>query len=252
MPELSAWPYPRLIAHRGGGRCAPENTLGAMREGFDRGYRMVEFDVKLSRDGVLVLMHDDTVERTCNGTGVVAAMDYAQLAQLDAGYATRAALPRFVGEPVPTLAAVLAFCAANGVAVSIEIKPNPGEAASTGAAAAACARAWASHFALPPLLSSFEAEAIAAAQRTAPDLPRAHLFAREKLAADWLVRLARYECAALDTHHTDLSPQIVANAHAAGYRVRCYTVNEAERMRELIAWGVDSLFTDAIDTIAPQ
>ena len=49
-----------------------------------------------------------------------------------------------------------------------------------------------------------------------------------------------------------MSPQIVANAHAAGYRVRCYTVNEAERVRELLAWGVDSIFTDAIDIIAPQ
>jgi glycerophosphoryl diester phosphodiesterase len=249
MPELPAWPYPRLIAHRGGGRCAPENTLGAMREGFDRGYRLVEFDVKRSRDGVLVLMHDDTVERTCNGTGAVAAMDYARLAQLDAGYATRATLPRFVGESVPTLDAVLAFCAANAVAVNIEIKPNPGEAAATGAAAAACARVWAPHFVVPPLLSSFEPEAIAAAQRAAPELPRAYLFGRGKLPGDWLARLAQYDCVALDVHHTDLNAQLVSRAHAAGYRVLSYTVNDPERVRDLFAWGVDSIFTDAIDKI---
>ena len=80
-----AWPYPRIFAHRGGGTLAPENTLAAFRLGQSLGYRAHEFDVKLSKDNVAVLLHDATLERTTNGTGRAADFDYAQLAKLDAG-----------------------------------------------------------------------------------------------------------------------------------------------------------------------
>ncbi|XOT98372.1 glycerophosphodiester phosphodiesterase family protein, partial [Alcaligenes pakistanensis] len=64
------WPYPALIAHRGAGKVAPENTLAAMRVGAQNGFHMMEYDVKLSRDGVPVLLHDDELERTSNGQGM--------------------------------------------------------------------------------------------------------------------------------------------------------------------------------------
>ena len=64
---MKAWPYPRIVAHRGGGKLAPENTLAAIRLGQSLGYAMHEFDVKLSRDGIAFLLHDDTLERTTNG-----------------------------------------------------------------------------------------------------------------------------------------------------------------------------------------
>ena len=66
----AAWPYPRWVAHRGAGKLAPENTLAAFRLGAAHGYRMFECDVKLSADGVLFLMHDATLERTTNGSGI--------------------------------------------------------------------------------------------------------------------------------------------------------------------------------------
>ena len=82
---LSEWPYPRLVAHRCGGTLAPENTLA----GFDAcrryGYRMVEFDAKLSADEQLFLLHDDTLDRTTNGRGDAAKHTWTQLAALDAG-----------------------------------------------------------------------------------------------------------------------------------------------------------------------
>ena len=82
---LPTWPYSRHIAHRGGGRLAPENTLAAMRVGAEHGFTMFEYDVKLSRDNVLVLMHDDDVDRTSNGHGPAAAKTFSELAQLDFG-----------------------------------------------------------------------------------------------------------------------------------------------------------------------
>ncbi|TPE96155.1 glycerophosphodiester phosphodiesterase, partial [Burkholderia pseudomallei] len=85
MTNLQTWPYPRVVAHRGGGALAPENTLAALDAGAHYGHKMVEFDAKLSADGVAFLLHDDTVERTSNGAGAARDMRYAALEALDAG-----------------------------------------------------------------------------------------------------------------------------------------------------------------------
>src|SRR5690606_33557813 len=79
------WPYPALIAHRGAGRHAPENTLAAFRLGAHHGFMMMEYDVKLSRDGVALLLHDDTLDRTSNTQGNAADHTWAELAAVDAG-----------------------------------------------------------------------------------------------------------------------------------------------------------------------
>lgn len=134
---LPAWPYPRAIAHRGAGKLAPENTLAAFRHGAGFGYRMFEFDVKLSGDGVAVLLHDATLERTTSGHGRIDALSFGQIAQLDAGSWHS---PAFAGEPVPTLAAVARYLRANGLLANIEIKPVPGTEWRTGAALALDAR----------------------------------------------------------------------------------------------------------------
>src|SRR5690349_16823232 len=86
-PALVAppWPYPRLAAHRGAGKLAPENTLAAFRLGYAHGYRMVEFDVKLAGDGVSFLLHDATLDRTTTGNGRADALGWRELSQLDAG-----------------------------------------------------------------------------------------------------------------------------------------------------------------------
>ena len=92
MGGLPAWPYPRLAAHRGAGKLAPENTLAALRLGHAHGYRMAEIDVKLSADGVAFLLHDDTLDRTSNGRGRADALTWRELAQLDR--MTPATVPR--------------------------------------------------------------------------------------------------------------------------------------------------------------
>jgi glycerophosphoryl diester phosphodiesterase len=118
---VNDWPYPRLCAHRGAGKLAPENTLAAFRLGHSHGYRMVEFDVKLSADGVAFLLHDDTLDRTTNGRGRADAHTWRELSQLDAGSWHS---PAYAGEPLPTLAAVARWSLAHDVAVNIEIKPT--------------------------------------------------------------------------------------------------------------------------------
>ncbi len=247
LAMMTTWPYPRHIAHRGAGKLAPENTLAALRAGASFDYRMFEFDVKLSGDGKPVLMHDATLDRTTSGSGRVDAMTLAELAALDAGGWHS---PAYAAEPIPTLTAIARYTRANGFHVNIEIKPVPGTETRTGAAVALDAlKLWAG-VPMPPLLSSFSEEALAAARDVAPDLPRALLL--DKLPPDWLERLRRLDCVALDANHAELDAKTIAAAHAAGFRVLCYTVNDPVRARELLNWGLDGLITDAVDTITPE
>ena len=238
------WPYPRLIAHRGAGKIAPENTLTAMRVGHAHGYRMVEFDVKLAADNVSFLLHDATLERTTTGRGRADALLWRELSRLDAGGWHSA---KYAGEPLPTLASIARWARAHGVACNIEIKPTPGRERETGAAVALDATALWRDSETPPLLSSFSEAALEAARDAAPALPRALLL--DALPADWKARLARLECVAIDVDHELLTPALVTEARAAGYRVLCYTPNTAERIGELAAWSVDGVITDAVDQI---
>ncbi len=239
------WPYPKTIAHRGAGKLAPENTLAAIRLGVSFGYRACEFDVKLSRDHVLHLMHDADLERTSNGKGTVANHDWAQLAQLDAGAWHSSA---YAGEPIPTFANVIAYCNANDVAMNVEIKPSPGRERETGAAIAhECARLCA-NARTKPLLSSFSTVALLAAREAVPESLLAHLF-QDPLPNDWLAKCKSVGAIALDANWKSLTEALVKEAHANGLRVACYTCNDIADAERLWSWGVGSVITDALDRI---
>lgn len=246
-PSLSSWPYPELIAHRGAGKHAPENTLSAMRLGAQHGFKMVEFDVKLSQDGAAILLHDDTLDRTSNGTGLASRYTLAELFDFDFGSWLKR---EFVAEPIATLSAVATFTIANGIHSNIEIKPETGFEAETGAKIARLALQLWHQAPLPPLLSSFSETALAAAQLSAPTLPRALLIDGE-VPANVFERLQRLDCVALNLNDQYTTQAIIEQANAKGYAVCVWTVNDPKRARELLNWGCKSIFTDAIDTIAP-
>jgi len=243
---VTPWPYPRYAAHRGAGKLAPENTLAAMHVGYAHGYRMVEFDVRLSGDGVPFLLHDDTLDRTTTGRGRADALTWAELAKLDAGSWHS---PEHAGEPLPTLAAVARWATANGVACNIEIKPTPGRERETGAAVAIDALALWGDAAVLPLLSSFSETALFAARSAMPEVPRALLL--ERVPDDWEERVSNLECIALDVDHRALDEVWIADVHLEGYRVLTYTPNDPAVVESLLAWGVDCIITDAIASIAP-
>ncbi|MGR3910363.1 glycerophosphodiester phosphodiesterase [Burkholderia sp. SR8] len=245
MTTRSDWPYPRVVAHRGGGTLAPENTLAALDEGARRGHRMVEFDAKLSADDVTFLLHDDTVDRTSNGSGAAAGMRYAALAALDAGAWFDA---RFAGERMPTFEAAAARCIAHGLAANVEIKPCPGRERDTGRRVAADAAAYWHGAAVPPLLSSFSFDALEQARAVAPALPRGMLY--DAIPDDWHAQVGALDCVSLHANHNALDEPLVRAIKAAGLRILVYTVNDLARARELARWGVDAVCTDRIDLIA--
>jgi len=123
MTALPAWPYPRLCAHRGAGKLAPENTLTAMRVGLAHGYSMFEFDVKLAADNVAFLLHDATLDRTTSGRGRADAMPWRELSRLDAGGWHSA---KYAGEMLPTFAAIARWARAHGVFCNPEILTREG------------------------------------------------------------------------------------------------------------------------------
>ncbi len=240
------WPYSRWIAHRGAGRLAPENTLAAFRLGAHHGYRMFECDAKLSRDGVPFLLHDDTLERTTNGTGTASEQEYAALAQLDAGGWHS---PPFTGEPLPTLAQAAHFCRANGLLLNIEIKPTPGQEQETGRVVAQHAAELWRGAEVMPLLSSFQPQSLAAAQTTAPQLPRALLLGRWEPAS--LEQAQHLACIAVVCHYPLWNPELVEQVHRLGMRALSYTVNEPADADALWAMGTDGIITDRVDRFSP-
>jgi glycerophosphoryl diester phosphodiesterase len=251
------WPYPRIIAHRGGGKLAPENTIAGLRAGLAHGFHAVEFDVMLSQDGIGVVMHDPDFGRTVAGRGSVASSSAEALQRMDAGSWFG---PQFVGEPIPLFTQFVEFCKANRIWMNIEIKPAPGYDAATGAwvarkTAELCADQLTavpdpSGSAVPaPLLSSFSFEALAAARDAAPQIARAYLF--DKIPADWEGQARELGAVAIHTNQKHLTPVMAQAIKDAGFGLFCYTVNDPDHARTLLSWGVDAFCTDRIDLIGP-
>jgi glycerophosphoryl diester phosphodiesterase len=244
---MTPWPYPRMIAHRGGGTLAPENTLAAIRAAPQFGYRGVEFDVMLSADKKPLLIHDETLERTTSGHGEVAATPYAALATLDAGSWKDA---RFAGERPPSFEAAAALCIELGLWANIEVKPARGHEAATGdIAGRIAAAAWRGAKTLP-LISSFRRAALVAAHQSAPDFPLGWLV--EHIQPGWQRQLAELGCVSLHCNQTHLSAAQAREVKDAGYWLFCYTVNDPVRARELTDWGVDAMVTDRLDLLPPD
>ena len=243
---MSHWPYPTVVAHRGGGKLAPENTLAGIDTGARLGHTMIEFDVKLSRDGEIFLLHDDNLERTSNGWGVAGDLPWSDLLKVDAGSWFSGA---FKGEPLPLLSQVADRCRQYGMMANIEIKPTTGTGPLTGKTVALAAQAlWQGM--TPPLLSSFEIDALEAAQQAAPELPRGLLL--DAWREDWRELATRLGCVSLHLNHKLLDEQRTAEIKAAGLHILVYTVNQPQRAAELLRWGVDCICTDRIDTIGPN
>jgi glycerophosphoryl diester phosphodiesterase len=241
------WPYPRIVAHRGGGLLAPENTLAGIRLARNLGFVGVEFDVKLTADRIPVLMHDDTLERTTDGSGAVAQTSYKEIARLDAGgwFGNE-----FSGESVPSFAAASALCREAGVWANVEIKPCPGRERETGEAVARMAKLlWTGSQPLL-LLSSFSALALEAAAVESPELPRALLVV--EVPVNWQAQMQRLQCVSLHASHRYLNAALVKAVHDAGYGVLAYTVNDSELALVLLDWELDALVTDQLDVITPH
>lgn len=240
------WKLPRIIAHRGASIEAPENTLAAIARAADRGAVGVELDVAISADGVPVILHDHTLERTTNGTGPVVARPYQALAGLDAGAWFSS---DFKGEPLPTLAAAAGLILDRNLALNLEIKPPPGHDRETAERAISVLTAcWPSYASL--VLSSFSVDALEVARDMAPQFPRGLI--TDMPPADWRAILSTLDCVSLHCSASSITQSLVEETHNEGYRLLVWTVNDVPKARKLFALGVDGIITDDPATMTTE
>lgn len=230
---------PRLIGHRGAKESAPENTLASIREAAAQGAAWIEFDVMLTRDGVPVVIHDDTLDRTTDGHGPMNAVDHAALKRLDAGSWFDS---RFAGERVPDFTEVLDLARSLSLGINVEVKPFPGQEEETAATVVSFLQQhWPDNGRL--LVSSFEVPSLETVRRLAPALPLGYLLWEPP--ADWAAIAERLRADTLNVDQERQTAQSVAEYRATGRPVLAYTVNDAGRAAELFSWGVSAVFTDA-------
>ena len=235
---MHEWRWPRVLAHRCGGRLAPENSLAGLRQAAAHAITGVEFDAMLAADGAVVVIHDDTLDRTTDACGPVAGLPGSALRALR----LRDADGRLTDERLPDLGGVLATCAALKLAANVEIKPGAGREAETGARVAAQVAEFIAATPMAVLLSSFSPDALAQAQRVAPELPRGLLL--ERPPRDAAAQARALACEAVIVNAAHLSADFVRRMTNARLAVACYTVDDAARASELLDWGVAGVISD--------
>jgi glycerophosphoryl diester phosphodiesterase len=238
---------PIVIAHRGFSAEAPENTLAAVRAAIAAGADMVEVDVTLTADGEVVVIHDDTLDRTTDGSGPVATHTLDQLLRLDAGsWFAR----RFRGERIPTLAQLLDEVRGR-ILINVEIKPEAvGEEAEGGIAERVVRLIREREMRDGVIVSSFEPRALLQIAELDPELATASLY-NEKLHRDMdpLAIVGAVGARALNLSQDQVTPAIVELCRQNRIQVGVYTANRAKEMRRLIRMDVDAIFTDRPDRL---
>jgi glycerophosphoryl diester phosphodiesterase len=250
---MNSWPYPIIFAHRGGGTQAPENTLAAIKFGYQAGYRAVEFDVMLTQDLIPILMHDPSFGRTIKGVGQVANTPSTELLTMDAGAWHSAA---FKGETPPLFNDVAAFCATNAIAMNIEIKPAPGHDHATGLVVAKSLALAIQQFpifkeaALQPLVSSFSVQALTAFREVDTQTRCGLLLST--LRPDWPTIVQQLNAYSLHCNWRLVDAALVKQVKDLDLKLFCYTVNDVQTANQLLALGIDGFCTDELTRFNPS
>lgn len=236
---------PPVIAHRGASAYAPENTLVSFTKAAQLGARWVEFDVMLAACGQAIIFHDETLNRTTNGCGFVGDYSYDYLRTLDAGSWFD---PTFSGERIPTLVQTLAFLKDTQLCANVEIKPLVGEDHKTVIRAVADVL---QYFPQPSPQILFSSFSITALEMLRDYLPNSHLgLLMHEWRSDWELIASDLRCLSVHVNEAILTMDKAKKIKNSGKMLLSYTVNDAARAKDLFAWGVDAVFSDAPDKIA--
>ena len=235
---------PKIIGHRGVAAYAPENTLEGIHTAADMGVEWIELDVKLTKDQVPIIFHDDLLDRTTNGTGPVAERTLDDLRQLECGSWFSGS---FAGIKIPTLEEALDVIIERGLGFNMEIKPCPGRERETAEAALdILSQIWDDHSRL--LVSSFSLVSLETALELAQDWPRGLLIG-EEWPENWEELANFLQISAINVNAVTVTREEVEAVMDKGLPVLAYTVNDAEEARRLLRWGVDGVFSDSPDEI---
>jgi glycerophosphoryl diester phosphodiesterase len=230
---------PAIIAHRGSSAYAPENTLAAFKVAVQQHADAIELDATLSGDNQVVVIHDDNVDRTTNGTGQIKSLNLFDLKCLDAGSKFN---PAYHSERIPTLAEVFETVGQQ-IFINVELKNYSSPTDDLPDRVIALVKEYGLEISV--ILSSFNIIALIRARSLLPEIPLglitipglAELTLRSKL-----VRLGPH--LALHPNYIDVTPKLIKATHRANCLIRAYTVNQPDTMQKLFAAGVDGILTD--------
>jgi glycerophosphoryl diester phosphodiesterase len=235
---------PKVIGHRGAKAYAPENTLASIHTAADLGIEWVELDVKLTKDNVPIIFHDEELNRCTGASGLVCEMDFKSLRELDAGSWFG---DSFIGEKIPSLEEALNAILERNMSVNLEIKPCPGREVETAEVMLDMAtRIWPEE--LPaPLISSFQHVSLETARDMIAEWPRGLLL--DEHLENWKDIAEYLEIATLNINGGTATREQIEEYIELQKPILAYTINDPQKARELVRWGVDGFFSDNPDII---
>jgi glycerophosphoryl diester phosphodiesterase len=231
----------RNIAHRGASKIAPENTMAAFRKAAELGADAIELDAKLTADGVVVVLHDQTLERTTSGIGRLSRHTLKEIKHLDAG---KSFSETYRGERIPTLEEVFMELG-EILLINVELTNYATPFDSLPNEVIHLVRSFGLEQRV--LFSSFNPLALIKAKRKAPEIPSGLLLL--PLENRWIRNILRWIVPynALHPEERLVTKRLIEREHAQGKTVNVWTVNEEKKMKDLVAIGVDGLITDVPD-----
>ncbi len=228
-----------LIAHRGASAVTPENTLIAVERAAELGARWIETDVRLTSDGGLVMIHDDTLDRTTSGSGGVALTPLSQILALDAGAWFD---PEFTGTRVPELSDFLACILDCGLGLQLELKENFGrEEELVDAVTSVIKDEWPVGD-KPLFVSSFSERCMRICAKELPEVPRA--IATEFVPCNIVDRLRETQCQLIHFQASCVTEQDFVTLRAADIEFAVATINEPDTARAMLSKGATSVLSD--------
>jgi glycerophosphoryl diester phosphodiesterase len=235
---------PPVIAHRGASAYAPENTLVSFLKAKELGARWLEFDVMLSADSEVVVIHDETIDRTTNAQGFVENYPYSFLKMLDAGgWFDR----EFLGEKIPLLSEVIDFLYQHQLSANIEIKlPSGNEEYKVKKIMDVITTHWRKDMA-PPLISSFSVPALRVVRQYSAGAEIGLLL--DEWSSGWEDFCDELECISVHVAEHLLTKEIIQKIRSTNRLVLGYTVNDPGRAKELFSFGIDAIFSNCPDTM---
>lgn len=233
---------PRAIAHRGASAYAPENTIAAFTKAAQLGMKWVEFDVMQSQDGIVIVFHDETLDRTTNGKGEVDQYPYAYLRTLDAGSWFNS---KFSGERIPTLMQTLEFLENTNMNANVELKAIGNRDEALVLAVLKDMKDYLKKYNDRILFSSFSVDALKFMRQYAPNVNMGFLM--HEWLPDWQQTCDALNCITMNVFEEILTAERVQQIKQSGRQLLSYTVNDPERAKLLYSWGVDAVFSDCPD-----
>ncbi|MGM0508326.1 MAG: glycerophosphodiester phosphodiesterase [Fusobacteriota bacterium] len=231
-----------IYAHRGFSSQAPENTLSALRMALGLEIDGIEFDVQMTKDKKLVIIHDEKLKRTTNGRGLVEQKSYKELNKLSAGSWFS---NKYKDEKIPLLSQVLELLKNKDIKINIELKNDKIRYIGMESMVLELIN----NFNLDNkiILSSFNYESLERIYELNKNIEIAYL--SKKIKKDIIYNIKRINAKAIHTKISKLNKKQVKAFHEENIKVRCYTINKKRHFKKAIKYGVDGLFTDKPDYI---